>query len=306
MSGDFMKGDFMKPVLKTLMLMASLTAGLTAQADDHEGGVTVHKVTDAIYMLQGNGGNIGVMTGADGTFAIDDQYAPETPAILKAIKSLGGDRPAFLINTHFHGDHTGGNENLGVAGALIMAHDNVRKRMAEGYEIAAFNMKVGPASAKALPLITFDHELGLHINGEHLRAHHVAAAHTDGDSIIVFQQANVIHAGDTFFNGFFPFIDVAHGGTLKGAIAAADRILAMADAQTRIIPGHGPLASREDLQRYRAMLALAYERLSALKQAGKSVAEAQAADPLADLQAQWGQVMFDASTWIGLIYDGLE
>lgn len=295
----------MKALLKQLTgVVAATLLCSTAIADDHS--PRVQSVTDNIYMLIGKGGNIGVMVGKDGTFAIDDQYAPQTPGILKAIESIGGRTPTYVINTHFHGDHTGGNENLGEAGAVIMAHDNVRKRLQQGYQIPAFNTKAGPAKPIALPVITFDHQLALHINGEELRAFHVSNAHTDGDSIIEFKKANVIHAGDTFFNGFYPFIDVTHGGTLKGAIAAADTMLAMADEQTKIIPGHGPLASKKDLQIYRDMLATAYQRLSALKASGKTLQQAQAAKPLADLEEKWGGRMFDSSTWISLIYAGLD
>lgn len=295
----------MRTLIKHLSIfVAAALLSSTASAEDQK--TSVQPVTDNIYMLMGKGGNIGVMVGKDGTFAIDDQYAPQTPAILEAIESVGGDAPTYVINTHFHGDHTGGNENLGEGGALILAHDNVRKRLVEGYQIPAFNMVVSPAKPVALPVVTFNDELALHINGDELRAHFVANAHTDGDSIIRFKKANVIHAGDTFFNGFYPFIDVRHGGTLKGAIAAADAILAMSDDDTKIIPGHGPLATKQDLQVYRAMLATAFERLSKLKAEGKSMMEAQAAKPLADLQETWGGVMFDSNTWISLIYAGLE
>ncbi|GAA5317339.1 MAG: MBL fold metallo-hydrolase [Candidatus Pelagadaptatus aseana] len=285
-----------------LMLMAALMP--LAHADNH--GVSVKPVTENIFMLVGKGGNIGVMTGPDGTFAIDDQYAPSTPEILKAIRSVDGDAPTFLINTHFHGDHTGGNENLGEQGALIMAHDKVRERLAEGYQIPTFKMTVAPGSKVSLPVVTFDHELGLHINGDHVRAYHVPNAHTDGDSFIKFMNANVIHTGDIFFNGFYPFIDVRHGGTLKGAIAGVDVILSHVDADTKIIPGHGPLANRADLERYRAMLTTAYERLAALKQSGKTLTQALAAKPLADLDDSWGKAMFNSDVWVGLIYEGLD
>lgn len=266
----------------------------------------VTQVTDSIFMLSGEGGNIGVMIGDDGTFIIDDQYAPATPEILKAIKSNGGHAPKFLMNTHFHGDHTGGNENIGRRGTLIMAHDNVRKRLLEGYTIERFNMSQAPAEKEALPVVTFNDEMSLHINGDSLRAHYVANAHTDGDSVIVFTRANVIHTGDIFFNGFYPFIDVPHGGSLSGMISAVDAVLAMATATTKIMPGHGPLATKQDLQSYRDMLAIAHQRLLKLKQAGKTLEQAQLAEPLADLQQQWGQVMFNSSAWIDVVYDGLK
>jgi glyoxylase-like metal-dependent hydrolase (beta-lactamase superfamily II) len=298
-----------KGMTRIKMLGASVlvSLGLSASvviADEHTSTIT--QVTDSIYMLSGKGGNIGVMIGADGTFMIDDQYAPATPNILNAVKSVGGSAPKYLVNTHFHGDHTGGNENLGTTGTLILAHDNVRQRLVDGYEIAPFKMIAAPAKTEALPVVTFDSELGLHVNGDHIRVYHVANAHTDGDSIVQFSEANVIHTGDVFFNGFYPFIDVAHGGTVKGTIAAVNVVLGLMNEGTMIIPGHGPVAKRAELEAYRAMLAEAYKRLSDLSRSGKTLAEVQAQNPLADLQDQWGNVMFDSNTWIGLIYDGLD
>ena len=165
--------------------------------------VVATDVADKIYMLTGKGGNVGVFTGSDGTFIIDDQFAPLSGKILEAIKSVGGDSPKFLINTHFHGDHTGGNENFGKQGTLIVSHHNVRERLANGSFIAAFGMKSAPASKAALPVVTYSEDMHFHINGESVQAIHVANAHTDGDSIVHFKKANVIHTGDIFFNGFF-------------------------------------------------------------------------------------------------------
>ncbi len=253
-------------------------------------------------MLSGQGGNIGLFLGKDGTFVIDDQYAPLTDKILAAIKSVGGDTPRFLINTHFHGDHTGGNENLGNAGTLIVSHENVRKRLVNGSYIGAFSMKSPPANDVALPVLTFSQDMHFYINNESVNAVHVPSAHTDGDSIIHFKNANVVHAGDIFFNGFYPFIDAANGGSLKGTIDAVDSILAVADAKTRIIPGHGPLADKSQLQAYRDMLAIAYARLLKLKNEGVSVEDAVIHDPLADLESQWGGGIFNGEKWIGIIY----
>jgi len=211
-------------------------------------------VADNIYMLTGNGGNIGLFLGNDGTFIVDDQFAPLTDKILAVIKSVGGDIPRFLLNTHFHGDHTGGNENLGKAGTLIVSHDNVRERLVNGSYIDAFGMNAPPADKAALPVITFSKDMHFHINDESVRAIHVASAHTDGDSFIHFEKANVVHAGDVFFNGFYPFIDVDNGGSVRGTIEAVDVILAMTDSKSKIIPGHGPLGDRAQLQAYRDML----------------------------------------------------
>lgn len=292
--------------LKTLTLLSLallLSAGGAAVADE----VTIQTtpVGEQIFMLTGKGGNVGLFIGPDGTFLIDDQYAPLTEKILAAIKAAGGGVPKFLINTHYHGDHTGGNENLGGQGTLIFAHDNVRAQLLGGSYLAAFQMKAPPAAKTALPVVTFAEDITFHLNGDEVHAVHVAHAHTDGDSFIHVRQANVIHTGDIFFNGFYPFVDVDHGGSLKGMIAAADEILSLADERTKIIPGHGPLGDRAQLASYRQMLATAYQRLKALKTEGKSAAEAVAAKPLADLEAEWGDGLFTGDKWIELVYPGV-
>lgn len=297
--------------MKTRCLAASLVAlvalNAPAMADEGKGTeVAVVPVAGTIHMLMGKGGNIGLFTGPDGTFLIDDQYAPATPEILAAIKSVGGSSPRFIINTHYHGDHTGGNENLGKAGALILSHDNVRRRLAFGAYIAPFKKKVGPLSPEGLPVATFSETMTLHINGETARAIHVPTAHTDGDAFILFEKANAIHAGDLFFNGFYPFIDVANGGTLRGMIAGIDAILAIADDKTKIIPGHGPLATKADLQAARNMLQTAYDRLRTLKAAGKTAAEAVSAAPLDDLEKEWGDGLFSGDRWIEITYPGVH
>lgn len=292
----------MKTIQGMVLVWLLALAGAPALASPD---LKVQQVTPGIHVLMGKGGNIGVMVGEEGTFLIDDQFADATPAILEAVKSLGGDRPRFLLNTHYHGDHTGGNANLGSAGALIIAHDNVRKWLAEGYELKAFKRREPPAPREALPVITYDGEMSLHLNGEEVRAVHLAGAHTDGDTVIWFLGSNVLHTGDIFFNGFFPFIDTAHGGSLAGMITAVDRILGWVDAETRIIPGHGPLADRDDLLAYRGMLHTALDRLTALKAKGLSEDEAVAAQPLADLDAQWGGRLFTAEAWIRLLYETL-
>ena len=183
-----------------------------------------------------------------------------------------------------------------------MAHHAVRERLINGSNISEFGMKAGPADKVALPTVTYSENMHLHINGETIRIIHVPNAHTDGDSFVVFEGANVVHAGDVFFNGFFPFIDGAHGGSVRGVIAGADAILALTDAESKIIPGHGPLGSREDLQRYRDMLSIAYERLLGLKNQGMSVEDAIAKAPLKDLEADWGGGIFTADKWIGIVY----
>ena len=290
---------------RIIAVLCILMTTVTPTVQSNEVEITAVPVAAQIYMLSGEGGNIGLFIGDDGTFLIDDQFAPLTEKIVAAIKSVGGDFPKFLINTHYHGDHTGGNENLGQGGTLIFSHDNVRERLSTGSFIEAFNMKREAMPREGLPVVTFSADISFHLNGESLSAIHVPHAHTDGDSFIYFKKANVIHAGDIFFNGFYPFIDVTHGGSLKGMIKAADKILSLADDKTKIIPGHGPMGDKAKLAGYRQMLRTAYERLRKLKAEGKTAQEAVAAKPLADLEGTWGDGIFNGDRWIEIIYAGV-
>jgi len=297
----FRKNKFILTALVTSCLLA--TSSLYA---DDEVNVSAVKVTDKIYMLSAKGGNVGVFIGKDGTYIIDDQFAHLSEKLMTKIKSLGGDTPKFLINTHFHGDHTGGNENFGKMGVLIVSHHNVRERMMAGSLIKAFDMKTPPAPTVALAVVTYSKDMHLHVNQDDLNIVHVANAHTDGDSFIQFKKANVIHAGDTFFNGFYPFIDPDHGGSLKGMIDAVDTILAISDDKTKIIPGHGPLGNKKQLQSYRAMLKTAYIELLALKEKGLSVEDAKKLKPLAVLDAEWGNGMFTSDRWVEVVYPAVS
>ena len=284
---------------------ASSATADTAAAAKPEEVVMAVPVRGPIAMITGEGGNIGVLTGADGTFLIDDKFAPLTEKILVALRTVGGEAPRFVFNTHYHGDHTGGNENFAKGGATIVSHENVRRWLKQGTTVEAFEMITPPAPAAALPVITFREEIRFHLNGETIDVIHLPAAHTDSDSLVAFRQANVIHAGDAWFNGFYPFIDTAHGGTLKGAIAAVDTILRQADDDTLIIPGHGPLGKRAELVEYRTMLAIARQRLGALKGRGLSEKEAVAAQPLKDLEERWGKGLFSGDRWIKVIWEGV-
>lgn len=297
-----MIGKIFSTLFVLTVTLMTLTTPLLA-ADEVK--ITAVPVTDQIYMLTGKGGNLGLFIGSDGTFLIDDQFAPLTEKIVATIKSAGGETPKFLINTHYHGDHTGGNENLGGDGTLIFSHDNVRERLSAGSFIAAFKMQRPSVSQAGLPVVTFSEDISFHLNGDTVHAIHVPHAHTDGDSFIHFKNANVIHAGDIFFNGFYPFIDVQHGGSVRGMIAAADTILALADDKTKIIAGHGPLGDKAQLTSYRDMLGVAYERLRSLKEEGKTAEEAVAAKPLADLEAEWGDGLFKGERWVELVYPGV-
>lgn len=290
------------------ILLAACILGLAVPASTifaEDVQVTAVPITKQMYMITGKGGNIGLFIGEDGTFLIDDQYAPLTDKIIAAIETVGGKYPKFLINTHYHGDHTGGNENIGGKGTLIFSHDNVRERLLTGSFLKPFDMKQPKSSKEGLPVVTFSEDISFHLNGDTVHALHVPHAHTDGDSFIHFKNANVIHAGDIFFNGFYPFIDVDHGGSLKGMIQGVDTLLNLADENTTIIAGHGPLGSKADLERYRNMLAEVYKRLNSLKIAGKSAEEAVAEKPLADLEEEWGDGLFTGDRWIAIIYPGV-
>jgi cyclase len=214
--------------------------------------IRVERLAPGVAVLFGRGGNIGLSWGADGNVIIDDQYAPLTDRILAAIRELDPDPIRFVINTHWHGDHTGGNENVGRTGAVIVAQDNVRRRMS--MEQMVRGERVAPSPAGALPVVTFSEGVTFHFNGDDIRVIHVERAHTDGDALVYWTHANVLHMGDTYFNGLLPFIDLDSGGSIDGAIVAVEAGLALANDATMIIPGHGPIARRADLVRYRDML----------------------------------------------------
>jgi cyclase len=296
--------------VRSLALAVSLVAlsALPAAAQQDFSGVEIEaqEVAKGIYMLTGEGGNLGLSVGEDGGFLIDDQYAPLTGKILAAVKELTAEPVRFVANTHYHGDHTGGNENMGEAGALIVAHENVRRRMATGTFMEAFNRQVDPAPPGALPVVTFTDAASFHWNGEEIRIFFVGPAHTDGDSIIHFVNADVFHMGDTLFNGMYPFIDVSAGGRIDGLIAAADRVLAVTTEKTRLIPGHGPLANKADLQAYRDMLAEARDRVAKLRAEGKTKEQVVAAKPTAGLDEKWGGGFMQPDVWVGLVYDSMK
>ncbi|MEE9218085.1 MAG: MBL fold metallo-hydrolase [Acidobacteriota bacterium] len=289
-----------------VLLTILAAAPSRAQDDLKEAQIRTIPVSAGVYMLAGRGGNIGLSVGGDGAFLVDDQFAPLSEKIKAAVAALS-DRPVrFVINTHWHGDHTGGNENLGQAGAIIVAHENVRRRMSTEQFIEAFDSRVPPAPEAALPVITFAEAVTFHWNGDEIHVFHVGSAHTDGDSIIHFKEANVIHAGDTYFNGLYPFIDSSSGGTMDGVIEAVEAVLELANAKTRIIPGHGPISTKDGLRKYRQLLRTVRERVRKLMREGKSRAEVIAAKPTWDYDEKWGQGFLDPDTWVGIVYDSMQ
>ena len=288
------------------LAVALVAAGAAdAQQDFSKVEIRTTALRGGVYMLAGAGGNMGLSTGEDGLFLIDDEYAPLTEKIGKAIAAIQKGPVRFLLNTHWHGDHTGGNENLGKAGVLIVAQDNVRQRMSTDQFTKAFGRKVEASPKAALPVVTFNDTITFHLNGDTIHAFHVPPAHTDGDSVIVFEKADVIHTGDVFFNGFYPFIDVSSGGSIDGMIAAAQRIHDMAGPDTQIIPGHGPLGDREQLAAYVGMLRQVRDAVAKLVDAGKSRDEAIAAKPTTDLDPTWGKGFLEPDAFVGIVYDSL-
>lgn len=296
--------DAMRPLLAVAALFAAGPA--MSQLAPPDTTVRAEKVGEALYVLFGSGGNMGLSVGPDATFLVDDQFAPMTPAIQQAVADLGAPPVRFVLNTHWHGDHTGGNENLGKAGAVIVAHDNVRVRMSVPQVMEFFQRSVPASPPEALPVITFNDEAAFHLNGEEIRALHVAHAHTDGDVLVHFRRANVLHAGDTFFNGSYPFIDSDSGGSVAGLIACVDRILALADDATKIIPGHGPVAGRADAQAYRAMLVATTGRIGELLQQGEEVEAIVAAKPTADYDARWAGGFIDGERFTRMVVRALQ
>jgi cyclase len=289
-----------------VILAACAPLSALAQQDFSKVVIKTEKLAEGVWMLTGAGGNIGVSAGADGVFMIDSQYAPLTDKIKAAIVGLSAQPVRFLFNTHFHGDHVGGNENLGKTGTVIVAQDNVRKRMSSEQFMKAFNQKVPPSPAAALPLVTFVDSLSFHVNGDDIEAFHVPPAHTDGDAIVYFRKANVLHMGDTFFNGMYPFVDLSSGGTIAGMIGACDRGLSMGDAATKIIPGHGPSGNKADLKAFRDMLVATRDAVAPLVKAGKTLDEAKAAKPTAALDEKWGKGFLKPDVWVSIVYTDLS
>jgi cyclase len=259
-----------------------------------------------LFMLLGSGGNIALSTGPNGSVLVDTQFAPLNEKIRAAVRAAGGTDVKFVVNTHWHGDHSGGNEPLGKAGAVIIAHNNVRVRMSTEQVMAAFNQTIPPSPAAALPTLTFPNRATFHWNGNTVNVFHVENAHTDGDSIVQFANLNVIHTGDTYMKDTFPFIDRSSGGTIDGFIKASEVVLARSDASTKIIPGHGALATRADYQRFHDMLVKVRANLKTLIDQGKSEDEAVAAKPTAEFDAVWGTGFMMPDNFVRFAYDSLK
>ncbi len=298
--------------LPAILLGLLLAVPAVAQDTDWDAvEITSEDLGNGIHVLFGQGGNIGVSTGPDGTLLVDDQYAPLTDKILAAVSDITDQPVRFVVNTHWHGDHTGGNENLGKAGAVVVAHENVRRRM----NPEEFQNLVGrseQAAPEALPVVTFDDGVTLNWNGLRIEADHQPHAHTDGDSVIYFEGANVVHMGDLFFHGSFPFVDLNSGGSIDGVIAAAESVAARTDENTQIIPGHGQVTDRATLMAYAEALRGARGRIADRIAAGQSeeVVVADYADVIAGLGTTIGWApdttgFVNAERFVGFVYRSL-
>ncbi len=262
------------------------------------------KVADGIYMLQGGGGNIGVSAGEDGILLIDTQFAELMEKIRSAIAEVSSGPIRIVLNTNWHYDHTYGNEPLGKSGALIMAHENSRMRMTSEQYFSDFNQNIPAFPEAALPVVTFKDSLTLHFNGDEIQVFHLANAHSDADIVIYFRKANVIHTGDIYFSVLYPFIDVSHGGSINGMIAAAEKIIGMIDENTKIIPGHGALSDREGLMKYRDMLVTLRDRVKSQIEEGKTLEEVLASKPTADFDKTQARAM-PPDVFVRIIYNDL-
>ncbi|HTF90025.1 MAG TPA: MBL fold metallo-hydrolase [Planctomycetota bacterium] len=274
------------------------TAGWAAiPAQDKAPEIKIHPVAGTVSMLEGEGGNIGVCAGPEGALMIDDQYARMAPKIQVALATLTKEPLRFLINTHWHGDHTGGNETFGAL-VPIVAHKNVRERMSKPSAGRGGDKPASPP--KALPVLTFEDSVTLHCNGEEIVVHHVAPAHTDGDSIIWFKTSNVVHLGDLWFNGRFPFIDQDSGGSVRGLTKDIADLLATLPKDAKLIPGHGPLGTLEELRSYHAMLVDTQKLVADALAAGKD-ARAMKKDNLLAKYSSWNWEFIKADTFIDML-----
>jgi cyclase len=289
-------------LLSVAILVLSAAPAFAQDQDFSKVEVKTVPVAGSVSMLQGSGGNIAVLVGPEGVLVVDDEYAPLVPKILTAIGKLSSKPVRFVVNTHWHGDHTGGNAGLGAEGAVIVAQDNVRKRMSTEQFNAFFKRTTPPSPAIALPIVTFAEGVRFYLDGEDIEVTHIGPGHTDGDSTVWFHKANVIHMGDNFFNGLYPFIDGASGGSIDGTVTALEGVLGRIDDQTKVIPGHGPLGTKADLKRFHDMLATVRDRVRQAIHDGKTQDQVVAMKPSAEFDAVWGGGFLKPNDFVTLVY----
>lgn len=293
------------PLLAALLLLA-LAPPAVAQRDWNAAVIEPQQLADGLWMLGGVGGNLLLCAGPDGALLVDTQYAPLAGKIRAAVDSLGGGRTLrFVVNTHYHGDHVGGDSALAAGGAAVVAHENVRARMMVPRYNATFGDTTRATPREAWPVLTFADSVTFHLNGHELRVIHLPPGHTDGDAYVWVPDADVLHSGDLVFNGTYPVIDVAAGGSIGGMIRSVDALLAIVGPRTRVVPGHGPLADRAALVRFRDMLVTVRDRVTKLVRAGRTLEEIQAAKPLTDLDGSWGKGFMRQERFLGAVYADL-
>ena len=292
----------MKKVLVSFVLFL-FAVSVQAQTDWSKVEIKATKVSGNVYMLEGAGGNIGVSVGDDGILIVDDQYAPIADKIRAALKGIADKKLRFILNTHWHGDHTGGNVVFGPE-APIIAHDNVRKRMSTEQKSEFFKRTTPAAPKEALPVVTFNQNLTVHFNGEEIRAIHFPHGHTDGDSVIFFTSSNVVHLGDNFFAGRFPFVDLDSGGNVEGLTKNIGEIIDKIPAGAKLIPGHGPLSTIDDLKTYHNMLIKTTDIVRQKIAAGKTLDQIKS-EGLPDEWKSWGTGFIKTDLWLEIVYKSL-
>ncbi len=287
----------------TIVCLFALFAPASSPAQDDFSKVEIKTipVSGNIHMLEGSGGNIGVSAGPDGILMIDDQYAPLSEKIKAALAKLGSEKPRFILNTHWHLDHVGGNETFGRDGSII-SHDNVRKRLSTRQEL--FGRTVEPLKKEGLPVVTYNDAVTVHFNGEEIRMVHFPNSHTDGDGVVFFSGSNVVHMGDLMFAGMFPFVDLDHGGDVVGLTKSVERIIAMLKPDVKIIPGHGPLSTLDDLKTFHAMLVETTDHVRKAVAAGKTLDQIKA-DGVPDKWKPWGTGFIKTDRWLETVHRSL-
>ncbi|HEX3698468.1 MAG TPA: MBL fold metallo-hydrolase [Polyangia bacterium] len=296
-----------KITMSTMAVLLASAPALAQMGDPAKVTLKTSPVAGGVSVIEGEngfaGGNVAVTVGDDGVFIIDDEIAPMTPKLKAALGALTKKPVRFVVNTHWHADHTGGNPAMAAAGAVIIAHDNVRKRLSvdQFMDFLGQKMTFPALPPAALPVVTFSDDVTLHLNGDEIHVFHVPPAHTDGDAIVHFKKANVIHMGDTFVTISYPLVDTNNGGVFAGFITAAEKVLAMCDDNTKIIPGHGQISSKADLKAWHDMLVQIHDRIGKQIAAKKSVDDIKASKPTAEWDAKFGQMMVKGDQLVEMI-----
>jgi glyoxylase-like metal-dependent hydrolase (beta-lactamase superfamily II) len=293
-----------------LATISSTTLAAPTTVDDGAGGsvatIEIQRLRPGLHLLSGAGCNVVAWTGPDGAVLVDSGKAEAAPQLVQSVARIAPRGVRFVVNTHWHPDHTGGNALLGQSGTLAVSQENTRLRMTEPQDLAEYSMEVPAATAEALPVVTYDDSLVLNLNGDRLELLHAPEAHTDGDGIAWWAEANVVHLGDVFYAGGYPFIDTGSGGSLAGLVAAVETVLSRADARTLIVPGHGPVSTRADLAAYRDMLVAVGRRVRELAEQGRNLDEVLAAEPTASFDARYGAGGLSSERFVRLLFEDVS